>query len=337
MTASLSSSTSQKRQGEASVEVEGLRKSFGKFEALKGIDLRVAPGTVLGLLGPNGAGKMTTVRCLTTLARPTGGVARVAGYDVIRESARVRASIALAGQHAAVDGVLTGRENLVLIGRLLGLGRRAAHDRAAELLERFDLGDAADRRAATYSGGMRRRLDLAVSLTSRPRVLFFDEPTTGLDPRSRLVVWDMIRQLRVDGLTIVLTTQYLDEADELADELADTIVLIDDGRVIAEGTPAELKQRVGTAVCRVELADPKQTEAAASSLSELADRTGGELTVDPERGTMSLPAIDGLQTLAEVTNELRRAGVDVVDVRLRRPSLDEVFLALTGRHGEEQS
>ncbi|MFI6042508.1 ATP-binding cassette domain-containing protein [Nocardia sp. NPDC051321] len=311
----------------AGVEVEGLRKVYGDTEALQGVTFSVPEGTLLGLLGPNGAGKTTAVRCLTTLARPTAGRAMVDGHDVIAEAAQVRASIALAGQHVAVDEVLTGRENLVLFSRLVGLNRQQARARAAELLSSFDLEDAADRRTKTYSGGMRRRLDLAASLVTRPNVLFFDEPTTGLDPRSRLALWDTIRRLRTDGLTIVLTTQYLEEADQLADQ----IVVIDKGQVIANGTAAELKKQVGGPVCTVQIADLQELDKSARALRLLADRLGVEVTVTDERAELSMPAPDGMATLRAVTDVFDQEGIEVVDVTLRRPSLDEVFLAFTGR------
>ncbi|MET9266660.1 ATP-binding cassette domain-containing protein [Amycolatopsis sp. NPDC004079] len=329
MTTDTTGPTAQRSETAASVQVEGLRKTYGKQEVLNGIDLRVTAGKVLGLLGPNGAGKTTTVRCLTTLARPTGGTVRVAGRDVVREPSRVRSAIALAGQHAAVDGILTGKENLILIGRLLGLGRKAAQQRATELLESFDLVEAGQRRASTYSGGMQRRLDLAIALIGKPEVLFLDEPTAGLDPRSRLAVWQMIRTLRADGLTVVLTTQYLEEADELADH----IVLIDRGVVIAEGTPDALKQRVGSAVCVAELADDRQAETAAGLLHEFA---GAEVSVRQERHAVTIPAPGGLATLMAATEKLRAADLDVEDIQLRRPTLDEVFLSLTGHDGEDR-
>ncbi|MBB5083970.1 ATP-binding cassette domain-containing protein [Nonomuraea endophytica] len=301
------------------VIAEGLHKSFGDTHALHGLDLSVPKGTVCGVLGPNGAGKTTAVRILATLSDPDAGHARIAGYDVVRDAAQVRARIGLAGQYAAVDEKLTGRGNLRMFARLSHLSRREAHRRADELLDRFSLMDAADRQVSGYSGGMRRRLDLITSLILRPDVLFLDEPTTGLDPRSRGQIWDSVRELVADGTTVLLTTQYLDEADQLADDIA----VIDHGRVIATGTPDELKATIGDRL-DVELEDPAALPAAATVLEALA---GAEPTTTDDRLTVALPAT-GLR-LADIVRELDRAGVAAADVRLRRPTLDEVFLRLT--------
>jgi len=297
------------------VEVDGLTKSFGSTTVLAGVDFQVPAGSVLGILGPNGAGKTTTVRIMTTLLRPDGGTVRIAGHDVLREPRQVRAAISLTGQAAAVDGGQTGRENLVMIGRLMHIGRAEARRRAADLLDRFDLGGARDRRVSTYSGGMRRRLDLAMSLIGRPRVIFLDEPTTGLDPASRLEIWSAIAELVDDGTTVVLTTQYLEEADRLADQ----IVLIDGGRVAARGTAAELKSAVGGS--RLEFTFP----------SAEAFTRGRELLPDgtPDTDTLRIGVpSDGS------ANDLRRLlraldGVPLTAVVEHSPTLDDVFLTLT--------
>ncbi|NJP93126.1 ATP-binding cassette domain-containing protein [Nonomuraea sp. FMUSA5-5] len=304
------------------VVAEGLHKSFGDTHALRGLDLSVPAGTVCGVLGPNGAGKTTAVRILATLSDPDAGHARIAGHDVVREAAQVRERIGLAGQYAAVDEKLTGRGNLRMFGRLYHLPRRQAHQRADELLDRFGLTDAADRPVHGYSGGMRRRLDLITCLILRPEVLFLDEPTTGLDPRSRGEIWDSIRELVADGTTVLLTTQYLDEADQLADDIA----VIDHGKVIATGTPDELKATIGDRL-DVTLEDPATLPAAATVLTTLA---GTEpTTTDADRLTVALPAT-GLR-LADIVRELDHAGVAAADLSLRRPTLDEVFLRLTDR------
>jgi ABC-2 type transport system ATP-binding protein len=302
------------------IVAEGLHKRFGDTHALRGLDLSVPAGSVCGVLGPNGAGKTTVVRILATLADPDAGQARIAGYDVVRDADQVRARIGLAGQHAAVDEKLTGRENLRMFGRLYHLPRATAGRRADELLERFGLADAADRVVGTYSGGMRRRLDLIASLIIAPQVLFLDEPTTGLDPRSRGEIWDSIRELVADGTTVLLTTQYLDEADQLADDIA----VIDHGRVIGKGTPDELKATIGDRL-DVVLTDPARLRDAATVLSGLAG------THPTMTGTdrLSLPTAGGSVRLADVVRELDRAGLAAADVALRRPTLDEVFLRLT--------
>ncbi|MBL3668918.1 ATP-binding cassette domain-containing protein [Streptomyces sp. M2CJ-2] len=303
---------------------EGLCKRYGKHEALKGVDLSVPAGTVLGVLGPNGAGKTTTVRILATLLEPDAGRATVAGFDLARQAHEVRKNIGLTGQYAAVDERLTGRENLHLIGVLLHQGRRNAKARAVELLEQFDLTEAADRPAKTYSGGMRRRLDLAASLVTRPKVLFLDEPTTGLDLTSRLVLWRMIREQVDNGVTVLLTTQYLEEADQLADQ----IVVIDTGRVIADGTPDELKRRVGGDRLEVTVASPADLAAATRALAAVSL---DEPSVDETERRVSVPLAGGVKAIAAVASELEAAGVEPEDFAVRRSSLDDVFLAVTGQ------
>ena len=306
------------------VEADGLVKTFGDTRALDGLDLRVATGTVLGLLGPNGAGKTTTVRVLATLLTPDAGSARVLGHDVVEDSEAVRARIGLTGQFAAVDEALTGRENLVWFARLRGLGKRAAGDRADDLLERFDLAESATRAVKGYSGGMRRRLDLAASLVVEPELLVLDEPTTGLDPRSRFELWDQVRELKDRGVTVLLTTQYLEEADQLADR----IVVVDRGQSVAEGTARELKDRVGGAGLDVVAADPDDLPVLEALLARVS---GGDVAVDHAAHRVSAPVDDGVAALAAVAEALRRDGIAVDDLSLRRPSLDEVFLSLTGR------
>ncbi|MFY9889942.1 MAG: ATP-binding cassette domain-containing protein [Streptosporangiaceae bacterium] len=310
--------------------VEGLTKSFGDVHALRGIDLVVPRGTVLGVLGPNGAGKTTAVRILTTLLLPDKGRALVDGRDVVRQAAAVRRSIGLSGQSAAIQEELTGRENLEIIGRLFHLSWPAARSRATELLGQFDLSDAADRSAKNYSGGMQRRLDLAASLVGRPQVLFLDEPTTGLDPRSRLGMWDIIRSLVEGGTTLLLTTQYLDEADELANE----IVVIDHGLVIAAGTAEELKSRVGGDVLEFTVPDRSRISDAVSAIVNIGE---GEPHADKETGVVSVGVGGrGSDALVDAVRSLDGAGVRTQGLALRRPSLDDVFLALTGHAAEEE-
>ena len=310
--------------------VEGLTKSFGDVHALRGIDLVVPRGTVLGVLGPNGAGKTTAVRILTTLLLPDKGRALVDGRDVVRQAAAVRRSIGLSGQSAAIQEELTGRENLELIGRLFHLSRPESRIRAAQLLEQFDLVDAAGRPAKTYSGGMQRRLDLAASLVGRPQVLFLDEPTTGLDPRSRLAMWDIIRSLAEGGTTLLLTTQYLDEADELADE----IVVIDHGLVIAAGTAEELKSRVGGDVLEFTVPDRNRLSDAVNAIAIVGE---GERHADKETGVVSVGVGGrGSDALIDAVRALDAGGVQTRGLALRRPSLDDVFLALTGHAAEEE-
>ncbi|MEZ0095815.1 ATP-binding cassette domain-containing protein [Streptacidiphilus sp. EB129] len=307
------------------IEAEGLHKRFGRTEALRGLDLSVPAGTVCGVLGPNGAGKTTAVRILATLSDPDSGRARVAGFDVVRQAEQVRHSIGFAGQHAAVEEGITGRDNLHLVGRLHKLGARGARRRAEELLERFGLDEAADRLVRTYSGGMRRRLDLIASLVTRPAVLFLDEPTTGLDPRSRNEIWAIVRELVADGTTVLLTTQYLDEADRLADAIA----VVDHGRVIASGTPQTLKSAIGTRV-EVTLAEADQQLARAAAI--LAALTGGSPVLDEaERRVRAITAPGRAIALPQLVRELDAAGVAAQDVALGHPSLDDVFLTLTGR------
>jgi ABC-2 type transport system ATP-binding protein len=307
------------------VLAEGLRKRYGRTSALDGFDLSVPAGSVCGLLGPNGAGKTTAVRILTTLLRPDGGRARVAGYDVVAQPAEVRHHIGLLGQHTAVDEVLGGRQNLVLFGRLHHLGAAAAARRADQLLERFGLAEAAARQVRHYSGGMRRRLDLAASLILAPPVLFLDEPTTGLDPRGRNEVWEAVRSLVAGGTTVLLTTQYLDEADQLADRIS----VIDRGRVIAEGTPDRLKAELGGDRIDVVARHSDQLGAAAAIVGRVA---GAPAEVDPDTRRVSVPVRDRVAALTEAARALQAGGVAVEDIALRRPTLDEVFLHLTGQH-----
>ena len=310
------------------IEASGLCKSYGDVQALRSVDLDVPAGTVLGLLGPNGAGKTTAVRILTTLLPPDGGTARVVGLDVVGEAAALRAQIGLAGQYAAVDENLTGRENLVMVGRLYHLGRKQSRARADELLERFELTDAASRPARTYSGGMRRRLDLAAALVARPPVLFLDEPTTGLDPRSRLSLWETIEDRVAGGTTVLLTTQYLDEADRLADSIA----VIDHGEVIAKGTSDELKDRVGGEKLEVTLEDADQRRVAIDTLTPIS---GDEApTCDGAIVRMSMSRERG--GIADAVRRLDGAGVGIADIAVRRPTLDDVFMSLTGHAAEHE-
>jgi ABC-2 type transport system ATP-binding protein len=309
------------------VETEGLHKRYGDVHALRGIDLHVGTGSVFGLLGPNGAGKTTAVRILTTLLQPDEGSARVAGLDVVRDAAKVREQIGLAGQYAAVDENLTGFENLEMVGRLYHLGRREARSRARELLADFDLSEAADRLVRTYSGGMRRRLDLAAALVARPPVLFLDEPTTGLDIRSRIGLWDAMEALVAGGTTVLLTTQYLDEADRLADRIA----VIDQGLVIAEGTPNELKARVGGDRLDIHLCDGQRGEEAVAALTSIAsDRPF------VEDGSVLVPVAQRRGTIADAVRRLDDAGIAIDDIAVRTPTLDDVFLNLTGHAAEPE-
>jgi ABC-2 type transport system ATP-binding protein len=311
--------------------VEGLVKSFGTVRALRGIDLVVPRGTVLGLLGPNGAGKTTVVRILTTLLEPDTGHVLVEGYDVVHDAAAVRRVIGLGGQSLAIQEELTGRENLEIVGRLYHMGKSEARRRAAELLERFDLAGSADRPAKTYSGGMQRRLDLAASLVGRPTVLFLDEPTTGLDPRGRLGMWEVIRELVAQGTTLLLCTQYLDEADELADE----IVVIDHGRVIAAGTAEQLKTRVGGDVLEFTVPERGRLSGAVEAICGLGDT---EPVVDQDSGRIALSVGGrGSEALVEVVRRLDGAGIASDGMSLHRPSLDDVFLALTGHAAEAEA
>jgi ABC-2 type transport system ATP-binding protein len=307
------------------VLAEGLRKRYGRADALDGFDLAVPEGSICGLLGPNGAGKTTAVRILATLLRPDGGQARVAGFDVVRQAAQVRYRIGLLGQHTAVDEILSGRQNLVLFGRLHHLGAADAGRRADELLERFGLAGTGAKAVKQYSGGMRRRLDLAASLILAPPVLFLDEPTTGLDPRGRNEVWEAVRALVAGGTTVLLTTQYLDEADQLADRVS----VIDHGRVIAEGTPDQLKSKLGGDRIDVVVHRADQLAATAAILGRAA---GSGPEADPDSRRVSVPVRDRVAALTEAAWALRDAGVAVEDIALRRPTLDEVFLHLTGHH-----
>jgi oleandomycin transport system ATP-binding protein len=309
------------------IEATGLVKRFGQTKALQGVDLAVTRGTVLGVLGPNGAGKTTAVRILSTLLIPDAGRARVGGFDVVRDAERVREAIGLTGQYASVDEDLTGRQNLELFGTLLDLRRKDARARATELLDWFDLGDAADRRAKTYSGGMRRRLDLAASLVGRPEVIFLDEPTTGLDPAKREEMWKVIRQLVKDGSTVLLTTQYLEEADELADE----ITVIDRGRVIAHDTPDRLKLVVGGQTLTVRPTDPAHLGAAMAILATVA--TPGSTAEESRPGVLAVP-VSGDEALTEAVARLAAAKIGVTELSLHLPSLDEVFFSLTGHAAE---
>ncbi|MDQ3720944.1 MAG: ATP-binding cassette domain-containing protein [Actinomycetota bacterium] len=310
------------------VEATGLVKAFGETRAVDGVDLTVRSGSVYGVLGPNGAGKTTTIRMLATLLRPDAGSARVLGHDIVQEADAVRAAVSLTGQLASVDEDLTGRENLILVGRLLGLKRAAAKSRATELVEAFGLAEAAARLVKSYSGGMRRRLDVAASIVVTPQLMFLDEPTTGLDPRSRNQVWGIIRSLVAGGTTIVLCTQYLEEADQLADGIA----VIDRGRVIAEGTPSQLKASVGTGALHVRLLDPEQRPEA----EQVLGRELGAVQLEPDPTALSAQCASA-DRAAEAVAELTRSGVRIAAFALGQPSLDEVFLALTGRPADDRS
>jgi ABC-2 type transport system ATP-binding protein len=312
-------------QGAPAIEAQGLVKTFGDVRAVDGVDLTVAGGSVYGVLGPNGAGKTTTIRMLATLLRPDGGTARVLGHDIVAEADQVRRAVSLTGQLASVDEDLTGRENLILLGLLLGLRRGAAKARAAELLDAFGLQEAAGRLVKNFSGGMRRRLDIAASIVVTPRLMFLDEPTTGLDPRSRNQVWDIVRELQEAGTTILLCTQYLDEADQLADRIA----VIDHGTVIAEGTPGQLKASVGSGALKVRLLDPEQRPEA----EDILRRELGHVNLEPDPAALTATCADADRGALAVA-ELTRSGVRVADFSLGQPSLDEVFLALTGHTAE---
>lgn len=305
------------------IEVEGLTKTFGKTtSALRGVTFSVPKGTVCGVLGHNGAGKTTTINILSTLIRPTSGHALVNGYDILRQSAEVRASIGMAGQFSAMDPLLNGRENLVLFGRLRGLSRRQAKARADELIDQFDLTEAAHRRASTYSGGMRRRVDLAIALVVLPEVLFLDEPTIGLDPRSRRALWALVSSMALQGVTVLLTTQYLEEADLLSD----SVVVIDRGEVIASGTAEELKRRAGVGYCQVTPTNPADLSQIATALAGLQG-----IDVDVDSNSVSVLAPDGVATLSEVFRRVDTLGIELTDISLRKPSLDEAFLHITER------
>lgn len=313
------------------VTVKGVKKAYGQVQALKGVNLELQSGKVLGLLGPNGAGKTTLIRIMTTLLKPDEGEVSISGFDVVRNAHAVRSIIGLTGQYAAVDEELTGQENLHMVGRLYHLDRDTIRRRARELIERFSLTQAAHRTVKTYSGGMRRRLDVAASLLMSPRVLFLDEPTSGLDLRSRIEVWNMIHELVADGTTVLLTTQYLEEADQLAD----TICVIHYGEIVARGTSGELKAQSGGDVLQITVADRSQLGKAREAISLLAAK---EPQVEPVLGQISLPAANGTRVLVDAVRALDDNNIEIEDIVLRRPTLDDVFLALTGEKvGEEES
>ena len=312
------------------VDVEGIGKSFGSVDALRDISFEVCRGEVVALLGPNGAGKTTTVEILSTLTKPDRGRARVAGHDVVTDPALVRRSIMLTGQHVALDEMLTGFENLVMFGRLQGLKKSAAHARARELLKEFDLEHAAERRVGTYSGGMRRRVDIACGLVVRPEVVFLDEPTTGLDPRSRQAIWELVTTFKDAGIATLLTTQYLEEADALSDR----IIVIDHGTIVAHGTADELKERTGGTVCEIVPRDPADVRAVADALGPLLPDTS-RAALNPESDRVSMPAPDGPAMLSAALIRLNSANIELADIALRRPSLDDVFLSLTGDSASE--
>lgn len=315
-------------QKRLAIEVENLVKTYGETHAVRGVDLEVPAGAVYGMLGPNGAGKTTTARMLATLTKPTSGSARVFGHDIVEEADTVRGLVSMTGQFASVDEDLTGMENMILIGRLLGFSWGDARERGAELIDAFGLSDAADRQVKTYSGGMRRRLDIAASIIVTPEVLFLDEPTTGLDPRSRNEVWDIVRALVGAGTTVLLTTQYLDEADQLADRIA----VIDHGKVIAEGTPTQLKASVGAGTLRVRVREPEERPAAQGVLAQALD-VPIELGADPASLTAR---VGSTSRVSSAFAELSRRGIEIAEFSLGQPSLDEVFLSLTGHPAEDQ-
>ena len=313
------------------IQVDSVHKSFGKVKALSGIDIQVNSGIVFALLGPNGSGKTTLIRILTTLLRPDSGTATVGGFDVVREPARVRPIIGLAGQYPAIDENLTGKENLEMIGRLYHLGRKRSITRATELLEHFDLSDAANRRAKTYSGGMRRRLDLAAALVANPSMLFLDEPTTGLDPRSRIGLWEVIKSQAKQCNSVFLTTQYLEEADRLADRIA----IMEKGKIIQEGTPQELKDCCGGEnQVKMRLTDRAQTSHASELLKEIAK---GKMNENGEMGEISFPAPEGTSVLADIVRKLDANGIELAELGLTQPTLDDVFLSITGHTAEEEA
>jgi ABC-2 type transport system ATP-binding protein len=312
------------------VTVSSVSKSFGDIRALDDVSFEVEAGTVYGLLGPNGAGKTTAIRLLTTLLKPDGGRATIAGFDVVEDAAALRAEIGLAGQYAAVDEILSGRENLEMVGRLYRLPKSEATKRAQELLEQFDLTDASDRLVRTYSGGMRRRLDLAASLVGKPQVLFLDEPTTGLDPRSRVGLWEFIERLVDAGTTLLLTTQYLEEADRLADRIG----VIDHGMLIAEGTSSELKSQIGHDVLELTIADASQLEATAQLMADLCSNIP---LVDEGQATVRVPVENSASAVTEAIRRLDANGIELADLAIHRPTLDDVFLTLTGRAAENET
>ena len=315
----------------AAIQVDGVHKSFGKVKALSGIDIQVDSGIVFALLGPNGSGKTTLIRILTTLLRQDSGTATVGGFDVEREPARIRPIIGLAGQYPAVDENLTGQENLEMIGRLYHLGRRQSIQRAIELLEHFDLSDAANRRAKTYSGGMRRRLDLAAALVANPSILFLDEPTSGLDPRSRIGLWEVIKSQAKQCNSVFLTTQYLEEADRLADRVA----IMEKGKIIQEGTPQELKDCCGGETqVKMRLTDRSQTSHTSELLKEIAK---GKINENAEMGEISFPAPEGTSVLADIVRKLDANGIELAELGLTQPTLDDVFLSITGHTAEEEA
>jgi ABC-2 type transport system ATP-binding protein len=314
---------------ENAIEVQQISKNFGNVVALENIDLKVRRGSVMGMLGPNGAGKTTLVRILTTLLRPTSGTATVLGYDVVRHARHLRSFIGLAGQSAAVDDLLTGRENIHMAARLYHMPKRQAQQRTQQLLEQFDLVDAADRSVKGYSGGMRRRLDLAASLVANPPMIFLDEPTTGLDPRSRLELWDVIRNLVSEGTTVLLTTQYLEEADRLADQ----ITVIDQGKLIAQGTAQQLKHQAGSEFIEITVRDREHTKRAADIITRFAENN--ERDIDHENNKVAITVKDGPATMVQVVRALDSQNIALANMAVRQPTLDDVFLALTGRTAEE--